>query len=386
MVAAATVILLLIGVSLYAVAVRIVVPRPEHLLSNIKRTPSKPTPANAAVTQRPSEHARPVTSPIAPIQHHAEQVTHLLPVPMHSEPAALPDPAETVVAGSGQSVRDSLVDGQPCPDCPQMVVVPVGSFTMGSWVGEEGHDGDESPSHPVTIKQPFALGRFAVTRGEFAAFVKATGYHSKHSCYAWNLADWTPKSSLSWRSPGFAQSDRDPVVCVSWIDAQAYVAWLRAKTGRPYRLPSEAEWEYAARAGAQTRYFFGEDERKFCRYGNGADRSLTAIAPPEPVLTCSDGYAFTAPAGLYRPNGFGLYDMLGNAWQWVADCVHRDYKNAPRDGSAWIDESGDCTRRVGRGGSWLRSADRLRSASRLWSKASDRWFDWGFRVARAVRP
>ena len=320
----------------------------------------------------------------APRAQRVEQPTQTAPARQVAAANASPDPAAAIAPGSGQSFRDHLANGEPCPDCLQMVVVPAGAFTMGSWVGEQGHDADESPSHPVTIEKPFALGRFAVTRGEFAAFVKATGYRGARGCYAWNLADWTPKPALSWRSPGFAQSDREPVVCVSWRDARAYVAWLREQTGRPYRLPSEAEWEYAARAGSQARYFFGEDDSKFCRYGNGADRTLTAIAPPQPVLTCNDGHAFTAPVGHYRPNGFGLYDMLGNAWQWVADCVHRNYKNAPRDGAAWLDEGGDCTRRVGRGGSWLRSADRLRSASRLWSEASDRWFDWGFRVARAV--
>ena len=299
--------------------------------------------------------------------------------------AVLPDPALAIEPGSGTSFRDTLADGAPCPHCPDMVVLPAGSFIMGSWGGELGRDRDEGPTHLVKFRRPFAVGRFAVTRGEFAAFVRDTGHAADHGCYAWNVADWTPTAAISWRSPGFPQDDRHPVVCVSWFDVEAYVAWLARKTGRPYRLLSEAEWEYAARAGLQARYFFGGDARQFCRYGNGADLSLTAIEPPQPVLACNDGHAFTAPVGSYRANGFGLYDMLGNAWQWVADCLHRSYRGAPSDGSSWTNSAGaDCTHRMERGGSWLQSANRLRSAARMWSKASDAWFDGGFRLARAI--
>jgi formylglycine-generating enzyme required for sulfatase activity len=299
-------------------------------------------------------------------------------------PQARPDPARSVTAGSGQSFRDTLADGTPCPMCPEMVVVPQGRFTMGSPAGEPGRRTDEGPAHPVSIAQPFAIGKYLVTRAEFAAFASDTGHNPAGGCDVWNGTDWVTQRERSWQSPGFDQDDRHPVVCVSWTDAKTLAAWLSAKTGRAYRLPSEAEWEYAARAGTATPYFFGTDDRDFCRYGNGADLTLKKKYPNYgAVLTCDDGYPFTAPVGSYLANAFGLYDMHGNAWEWVEDCYHDSLADAPSDGSAWV---GSCTRRVVRGGAWASYPRSLRSATRFPNGQDLRRDQWGIRLARTVSP
>ena len=165
---------------------------------------------------------------------------------------------------------------------------------------------------------------------------------------------------------------RRPVISVSWEDAQGYVAWLSGETGEEYRLLSEAEWEYVARAGTQTARYWGESETGQCRYANGSDSSPS----------CSDGYAETAPAGSFEPNAFGLYDVLGNVWEWTDDCWNESYAGAPTDGSPWA--SGDCSRRVLRGGSWLNPPGNLRSANRYGSPAGSRLFSLGFRLARTM--
>jgi formylglycine-generating enzyme required for sulfatase activity len=233
-----------------------------------------------------------------------------------------------------------------CEKCPEMVVVPAGSFTMGSPASEAGRSYNEGPQHSVTIAKPFAAGKFHVTVDQFAAFVAETGYDAGGwKCSVWissgGRENWVDLEGSSWRNPGFAQTGSHPAICLNWNDAKAYVAWLSGKTGRSYRLLTEAEWEYAARAGTSTGYFFGDDAKDLCRYGNGADPDLSV--PPilrAKVFPCSDGYAYTAPVGAFSPNGFGLYDVHGNAWQWLEDCWHGSYSGAPADGSAW--RSGDC--------------------------------------------
>jgi formylglycine-generating enzyme required for sulfatase activity len=182
------------------------------------------------------------------------------------------------------------------------------------------------------------------------------------------------------------------VVCVSWDDANAYAKWLAKKTGRPYRLLSEAEWEYAARgrtsSGVYLRFWFGDDENDLCRYGNGADQKALeyierARAKGWTIAPCNDGYAFTSPAGHYAPNVFGLYDMFGNAWQWTADCYHDSYSGAPADGSAWI--AGTCNGgHVVRGGSWVNVPRYLRAANRTGDTFENN-LD-GFRLARTLAP
>jgi formylglycine-generating enzyme required for sulfatase activity len=259
-----------------------------------------------------------------------------------------------------------------CDNCPEMVVVPAGVFTMGSPEREGGRFPNEGPQHVVTIGRPFAVGKLHVTVDQFAAFVHETRYVAR-KC---------------WRDPGFDQDGSHPAVCLSWDDARAYVDWMAKKTGKPYRLLSEAEWEYAARGrtspGAYPRFWFGDEEKDLCRYGNGADQNAQeriAGGSGWAIAHCNDGYAYTSPAGHYEPNPFGLYDMFGNAWQWTADCYHDSYKGAPADGSAWT--AGACNGgHVVRGGSWYDSLVILRSAKRDRNTSEDNYL--GFRLARTL--
>ena len=260
-----------------------------------------------------------------------------------------------------------------CPECPELVVVPEGSFMMGSPSSEEGRRDNEGPVHRVRIEHLFAVGVKEVTVGEYRRFVSARDHASGDSCFGEEDGDgaWLERSGRDWRNPGFRQTDDHPVVCVSWDDTQAYVDWLSRKTGQEYRLLGEAEWEYVARAGTGTRYWWGDEigrNRANCkRCGSRRD------------------YEQTSPVGSFSANGFGLHDVHGNVWEWVEDCWNDSYDGAPSDGSAW--KSGDCSERVLRGGSWnLHPKMFLRSAIRT-GFPSDRWFNMvGFRVARTLTP
>jgi formylglycine-generating enzyme required for sulfatase activity len=305
------------------------------------------------------------------------------PAPVPQRPASsASDPALSVRPGSGQSFRD-------CPTCPEMVVVPAGSFRMGSPEGEAGRDSNEGPVRTVRIGAPFAVGRTHVTRGEFAAFVRETGHRMDGGCHTWT-GKWELKSEASWQSPGFAQGDDHPVVCVNWVDAQAYVRWLGSRTGKGYRLLSEAEAEYAARGITRAnvkhpRFWWGDGEKEQCGHANGADATAKSDVPGASgwsTAACRDGHAYTSPVGSFRANGFGLHDAAGNVWTWTEDCWIDHYRDAPTDGSART--TGDCNLRVVRGGSWsvdpqfLRAADRLRGTSGFRSSVV------GFRLARSV--
>ena len=261
-----------------------------------------------------------------------------------------------------------------CPECPEMVVVSAGGFTMGSPPDEAGRDDDEGPRHWVNIARPFALGKYEVTKAEFAAFVNETGLGTGDSCWMWEKGDWELRAGRSWLNPGFSQGNRDPVACVSWDDALAYVRWLSQRTGHEYRLPSEAEWEYAARAGTTTPFHFGStistDQVNY-------DGNYTYVGGHKGVYREK-----TAPVGIFPANAFGLHDVHGNVWEWVGDCWNDSYAGAPGDGSAWT--SGNCGLRVLRGGSWLNRPRNLRSADRLWGSPDYRYFYVGFRVARTL--
>jgi formylglycine-generating enzyme len=262
------------------------------------------------------------------------------------------------------------------------VNIPAGHFEMGSPKSEKGRYADESPVHEVAISA-FALSKYDVTRGEFAAFVKDTKYDAGNSCNTFETGGWESHDGRSWRDPAFRQTDRDPVVCVSLIDVDAYAEWLGKKTGHRYRLPSEAEWEYAARAGTTSARFWGDDPDQACAYANVGDRTARkeiASASTWTIHDCTDGYAYTSPVGSFKPNAFGLYDMLGNVWQWTADCYHKSYKGAPRDGSAWT--SGACELHACRGGAWLIEPDNVRSASRVRDYPVSRFSSLGFRLVR----
>ena len=254
----------------------------------------------------------------------------------------------------GNTFSDSLRSGG---RGPEMVVIPAGSFQMGCVSGLDCGDG-EQPVHGVTISQPFAVSKYEITFEDFDLFAGE------------NLAD----------DGGWGRGRR-PVINVSWNDAKEYVAWLSSQTGQPYRLLTEAEWEYAARAGSKTKYYFGNDESQLCRFGNFVDRSLGNEDAP-----CSDGFGMqTAMVGRFESNSFGLHDMHGNASEWVEDCWNDSYTGAPSDGSAWL--TGDCGRRVMRGGSWNFLPSDLRSAhrNRLFPNLGILHF-YGFRVARTLDP
>ena len=268
-----------------------------------------------------------------------------------------------------------------CLGCPEMVVVPEGTFRMGSPESEEGRwdDGREGPVHPVTIGYRLAVGVNEVTRGEFARFVSATGRSMGDACWSYESGEWKERSGRHWRNPGFSQTDDHPVVCVDWDDAKAYAEWLSGRTGQKYRLLSEAEWEYVARAGTETARYWGEGESGQCRYANGADETYGWSE-----AFCDDGHASTSPVGHFRANGYKLHDVLGNVWEWTEDCWNESYRRAPRDGSAWT--SGNCGRRALRGGSWSDVPGNLRSAFRGRGTPGNRSGNAGFRVARTLTP
>ncbi len=227
----------------------------------------------------------------------------------------------------------------------------------------------------------FALAKYDVTRTEYAEFVYATG-HVVTGCGVWDGQHFTKSETAGWRSPGFSQTDRSPVVCVDLEDVQAYIQWYSAKTGHAYRLPTEGEWEYAARAGTTTSWFWGDDPGNQCNFANGADHTMVRQFPEWAGVACSDGYLYTSPVGSFQPNPWGLYDMLGNVWQRTEDCWNESYAGAPSNGDAWT--TGDCTRRVIRGGSWFNSPGTLRSAFRVGVNIGDRDVTLGFRLARTL--
>ncbi|WP_127076235.1 formylglycine-generating enzyme family protein [Rhodomicrobium lacus] len=259
---------------------------------------------------------------------------------------------------------------------PEMVVVPSGRFQMGSPKDEPQRYVAESPQHEVTIPKAFAIGRYAVTRGEFAAFVAATGHKIEDGALVGTGTEWKDDPTKSWRDPGFAQDDSHPVVGVNWDEAQAYVAWLSKASGAAYHLPSEAQWEYACRAGTTTPFWWGS--------------SIT------PELANYDGtYAYaggqkgeyrgrTLPVKSFEPSPWGLYQVHGNVWEWTEDCWNRNYDGAPADHKAW--KTGDCKRRVVRGGSWENVPRHLRAANRDSSSSDGRFVSIGFRVARTITP
>ena len=277
---------------------------------------------------------------------------------------------------SGGTFRD-------CVDCPEMVVLPPGSFAMGSPPDEEGRYGNEDPVREVALGESFAVGVREVTRGQYAAFVRESGYAGGSSCWVYEEGEWKERAARGWRDPGYGQTGDHPVVCVSWTDALAYVEWLSRKTGAAYRLPSEAEWEYAARGGTPMSRHWGDDSSDQCLYANGADQAAKRReAGWTLVASCDDGYLATSPVGRFEANAFGLRDALGNAWEWTRDCWNESHRSAPGDGRAR--ERGDCSRRVRRGGSWSSFPRFLRSASRYWNGFDRRVSDVGFRVAREL--
>jgi formylglycine-generating enzyme required for sulfatase activity len=275
-----------------------------------------------------------------------------------------------------------------CPQCPEMIVIPAGSFAMGA-PEHGGWDTRDVPEHRVTIDKDFAVGMYDVTREEYSFFVQKTGRRDGTGCDVLDPPErWITDRTRNWRDPAFQQTDRDPVVCVSWEDAQAYVQWLNSQVeGQhrsaggmsigPYRLLSEAEWEYAARAGSSTPYPWGDAaNHSYANYG------LEECPPCGAAKEGKDRWYFTSPVGVFEPNAFGLYDMSGNVWQWTQDCMHYGYAGAPEDGSVW--SGGECRLRVLRGGSWLDPSILITVTLRNpWAPDSHNNAN-GFRVARSL--
>jgi formylglycine-generating enzyme required for sulfatase activity len=254
------------------------------------------------------------------------------------------------LAAADERVLKSQSSFKECTDCPDMVVVPAGSFTMGSPASDAERKSTEEPQHTVTFANAFAVSKFEVTFANWDA------------CATHGTCD--PQVS----DGGFGRGQQ-PLVNVTWRDASRYVAWLSTITGKPYRLLSEAEYEYAARAGTTTLYPWGDSIGVGNTNCAGCGSQWDGKQP--------------APAGSFRANAFGIYDMIGNVWEWTADCPHADYNGAPKDGSAWIDNNG-CPSRVARGGSWNVVPASLRSADRLLIAEDSLYFNLGLRVARTL--
>jgi formylglycine-generating enzyme required for sulfatase activity len=281
-----------------------------------------------------------------------------------------------------------------CPGCPELVVVPRGTFLMGSTDGEATRD--EGPVHRVTIPRPFALGRYELTIGQFRRFVEVTGYRVAPGCRVHRpetatqgKVEWGPDAGRSWSNPGYATlapGDDLPVACVGRVDALAYLAWLSKTTGHAYRLPSEAEWEYAARAGSTTAFYWGNNSDNACQYANLYDRTAhRAFEFGWSYADCEDRYVEVAPVGHFAANAFGLYDMLGNVWEWTADCYQDQYAGAPVDGRP-LESTTPCEFYSVRGGGWMTRPSRTRVSFRGRDPNDARYNYFGFRVARDLAP
>lgn len=280
---------------------------------------------------------------------------------------------------------------QDCETCPEMVVIPPGTFEMGSEHIEPMRGGDMRPQGPVrtvSISTPYAAGKYEVTIGEWRAFVADTN-HAATDCRAWGGEG--QRMGNTFEDPDFGRPvlNEEPMMCVYWTEAQEYVTWLSKQTGETYRLLTEAEWEWAAKGGTDTEWFWGEDDTKICEYGNVLDQ---AAADREDLIVgsgtsmtmaaqCNDGYVLAAPVGQYKPNPFGLYDVVGNVWEWTQDCSPIFYPDEPVDGSAF-EVDGQCEKRAIRGGSWRSRVSRHKPFFRGRDPERTSYHLFGFRVAR----
>jgi len=296
-----------------------------------------------------------------------------------------PAPSTSTASGAagGDAAKASAEPGKvirDCTDCPELVTLPGGKYQMGASVSDDNRNDNELPAHEVTLK-PFALMTAEVTRDQFAAFVKATDRDMSGGCYLADGGDGKWDDNADYMHVDFQQKGNEPVICVSWGDATDYADWLSDKTGKHYRLVTEAEFEYASRAGKKTIWAWGDGNvESACRFANTMDQSGHKKYPINEASKCDDGFVATAPVGSFPANAFGLKDMTGNVWEWVEDCYHESYKGAPKDGSAW--ETDDCKERVARGGAWLENVWDNRIARRYNVDHTGRETILGFRVAR----
>jgi formylglycine-generating enzyme required for sulfatase activity len=288
----------------------------------------------------------------------------------------------------GQGLTDPFLDRS--GSAPPLLVIPAGKFVMGAAADEDGTRASEQPPHEVVFPIGFALGRNEVTVGEFRAFVHASAYVTTaekvggSSIYDENSGRMTETAGVSWQDDyrGKRAPDNLPVIHISWDDSTAYLDWLSARTGKKYRLPSEAEFEYALRAGSSTRFWWGNGTptRVVANVTGAGDRSPAHRTRRKAFPRYDDGHWGPAPVRSYSPNPFGVYDVDGNVSEWVADCWHENYVRASRDSRAWINPG--CDRHVVRGGSWGSDPDLVRSAFRISALTATRSARVGFRVAR----
>jgi formylglycine-generating enzyme required for sulfatase activity len=271
--------------------------------------------------------------------------------------------------------------------CPELTVLAAGEFVMGSPKREPGRLDREGPQRSVSVRA-FAIGRFEITHDEWEACIKCTEIAGFRA--AEDAAPLTKIGCDRLGDQGYGRG-RKPLINASWDDAQGYVRWLNMMTSgnlaKPYRLLSEAEWEYAARAGTQTAYPWGNEAERTCEFANVMTPKTNETYSKfegDVVADCEDGHIDTAPAGSFKPNPFGLYDMHGNVWEWVAECFQPSLSDHPVTGGPIL--SGDCTQRVLRGGSWYLGPQGNRSAFRLTYRTSGRHIDFGFRIARTLTP
>ncbi len=283
---------------------------------------------------------------------------------------------------------------QDCEDCPRVVVIPTGTFTMGTLVGayEVNEESGEGPPIRITISNAYAIGETEVTIGQFKAFVKATGYNAGAGCDVIKDGGFEdPKAT--WRNPVQPKRAKDnhPVSCIDFAASVAYADWLSELTGHRYRLPSEAEWEYAARAGSTAprpwganNSFEGVSISLTCEHANAYDgESQKEYTFAWPYARCNDGYADVAPVASFAKSDYGLYDTMGNLWERVQDCYTASYWGRPRDENAW-EWIGGCERRVVRGGGWYSRPTNVRPARRASGSVDGRGNDLGFRVVREL--
>ncbi len=304
--------------------------------------------------------------------------------------------AQTATVGAAPPPKASATF-RDCPHCPEMIVLPAGRFAMGSTVEERDREGvlplfgdREGPVHEVIIARPFAMSRTEIRRVEFLKFARATHRASPVDCQTYDPVrdSWVdgPHPS-SWQEPEIPIGDDHPAVCMTWTDATDYAAWLSKTTGHHYRVPSDAEWEYAARGRTSTARYWGNALQPICTKLNiMSDATVAAIGRPKSwadVLVCRSDHAWTVPVAGYPANPFGLYDMLGSVWEWTADCSHPDYKGAPVDGSAWIEPG--CSKHGLRGGAFHSQYWLARAATRGKGMAPDfRPLAAGIRVVREM--
>ncbi|BCQ25906.1 SUMF1/EgtB/PvdO family nonheme iron enzyme [Caballeronia sp. NK8] len=275
-----------------------------------------------------------------------------------------------------------------CDYCSEMVVLPAGEYMMGATKEDFGDDSRayqlerlvQGEPHSVHVNS-FAIGRFHVTRKQFGVFARETGFKGK-GCMTFKRVDWDLVADADWQNPGFPQTDDDPVVCVSWTDVKQYIEWLNSKlagkTTHRYRLPTEEEWEYAARAGTTTPMYWGTSRREQCRYENTRDETAKALGPDVPVAPCDDHFLWTSPVGSFQPNQWSLYDMLGNATQWMLECSENGGRLTAN--LSPVPEV-RCRGHKQRGGSWASIPTGIRAASWGGNYSNTRDSTQGFRLA-----